>query len=275
MRRGLLAVAVTSALWSAGCIGMDNIGGSAFRETVDVSRPLEENGELSIENVNGSVRVASWDEPQVRIEAVKAAGTREALERIHVRVEGEGDRVRVKTELPRGPWFGRGGKVDYTVTAPRGARLRVENVNGRVEIRRMDGAVRASTVNGSLEANEIGGAIDASTVNGTVEVGVVRVDPSGSSSLKTTNGSVRLRLPADAAVEIEGSTVNGSAHCDFDLQEGATVTRKRVHGRIGAGGPRFELAAVNGSLHVDRGLSTAARQESPRVPAEAPAPASR
>jgi hypothetical protein len=276
MKRGFLAVcAVAAALSSVGCMGMD-VGGGAFRESVDVSRPLDAAGELSIENTNGTVRVASWDEPRVRIEAEKAAGTRRALDAIEVRVEGEGDRVSVESRHPRGPWFSGRGKVDYTITMPRGARLRVKNVNGRVEIRRVDGAVDASTVNGSLEADDLGGPVEARTVNGSVEVGVARVAASSTSSLRTTNGSVRLRLPSDAAAEIDASTVNGSAHCDFDLQDGARVTRRRVEGRIGSGGARFELGAVNGSLHVDKGFATAVRQTpgASELPAEA-APAAR
>jgi len=250
-----------------------DLGGNAFRETVDETRPLNAAGELTIENVNGTVRVASWDEASVRIEAVKAARSERALERIEVRIEGEGDRVTVRTHHPKGPWMGGGGKVDYNVRMPRGARLSVRNVNGKVEIQRIDGAVSATTVNGSLEADDLGGPVNATSVNGSVNVDVDRVDPTSRNSLRTTNGSVRLTLPANAAAEIEAGTVNGSAHCDFDLQDGGRVTRRRIEGRIGAGGARFELGAVNGSLHVDRGLSSRAARPEPaaeRAPAEAP-----
>ena len=87
---------------------------------------------------------------------------------------------------------------------------------------------------------------------------VARVEPGSRNSLRATNGSVRVRLPRDAAADVEAHTVNGSVECDFELGSGARVSRRNVEGRIGVGGARFELRTVNGSAHVDRGLSTAA-----------------
>jgi hypothetical protein len=58
--------------------------------------------------------------------------------------------------------------------------------------------------------------------------------------------------------------VNGAVHCDFDLAEAHKSSRK-LEGRIGGGGGRFELGTVNGSAHIDRGLSSVAA----RPPAEA------
>ena len=78
--------------------------------------------------------------------------------------------------------------------------------------------------------------------------------PDGSSRLRTTNGSVRLTLPRDANAEIDARTVNGGVGCDFELENGRK-SRRRIEGRIGTGGARFDLAAVNGSVNVDRGLS--------------------
>ncbi len=161
--------------------------------------------------------------------------------------------------------------MDYRVSVPRTARVRVGNVNGPVEIKGVEGALEASTVNGSVHVDGAAGEVEASSVNGGVEVALARVDPTGRSRLKTTNGTVRLTLPRDASADVEARTVNGSVGCDFDLAE-ATRSRRKIEGRIGSGGARFELRTVNGSVHVDRGLSAVAS----KPPAEAvPAPASR
>ena len=82
---------------------------------------------------------------------------------------------------------------------------------------------------------------------------MARVAEDGHNRLGTTNGTVRLTLPRDASANVEAGTVNGSAHCDFDLDEGARVSRRKVEGRIGRGGARFELRTVNGSASIDRG----------------------
>jgi hypothetical protein len=265
MKRGFLAAcSLAASLVLTSCIHGDF--GMRFRATVDETRPLPAHGELSLENTNGTVRLTTWDEPRVRIEAVKHAGSERALEELKVEIVGEGDRVSVRTRYPRGRWMGGAGKVDYRVSVPRGARVRVSNVNGRVEVDGVGGAVKASTVNGSVDVTEAGGEVEASAVNGSVEVAVARVDPSGRSELSTTNGSVRLTLPREASADVEAHTVNGSVGCDFELAD-ERKSRRKLEGRIGSGGARFELGTVNGSAHIDRGLSaTASRPAAEATP---------
>jgi DUF4097 and DUF4098 domain-containing protein YvlB len=106
------------------------------------------------------------------------------------------------------------------------------------------------------------GEVRASAVNGSVEARLASVDPAGRSRLHTTNGSVRLTLPSDASADVEARTVNGSVGCDFEL-EGASKTRRKIEGRIGSGGGRFDLGTVNGSVSIDRGLSARAETKSP------------
>ena len=260
MKRGILAAGVLSAaVGLAGCI--DGGLGHGLRETVDQSRPLSPTGRLSLHNTNGSIHVATWDEPRVRIEATKTAATRRALEQTAVEIEGEGDRVSVRTRQPHGGFFlHRAARVEYDVTVPRGARIELRDVNGRIEIDGVAGPVEVTTVNGTIEARGLGGEIDASTTNGSVEVAMDGLTATGRNRLRTTNGSLRLVLPGDVGAEIEAGTVNGSVSCSFDLAAGARVTRRKVEGRIANGGARFELRSVNGSVHIDRGLASAASQ---------------
>jgi hypothetical protein len=265
MKRGFLAAcSLAAGLVLTGCIG-GNFG-MPFEKTVDETRPLPVNGEFSLENTNGTVKLVTWDEPRVRIEAVKHAASEPALEELRVEIVAEGDRLSVRTRYPRPRWMGGAGKVDYRLSVPRGARVGVSNVNGRVEVDGVGGALKASTVNGSVDVTGAGGAVEASAVNGSVDVAVVRVDPSGRSRLSTTNGSVRLTLPREASADVQAHTVNGSVGCDFDLAD-ERKSRRKLEGRIGSGGARFELGAVNGSAHIDRGLSATARPEAEAIPA--------
>ena len=268
MKRGFLAAcSLAASLILTSCIGGDF--GMPFEKAVDETRPLATNGEFSLENTNGTVKLVAWDEPRVRIEAVKHAASERALEELKVEIVGEGDRLSVRTRHPRARWMGGAGKVDYRVSVPRGARVRVSNVNGRVEVDGVGAAVKASTVNGSVDVSGAGGEVEASAVNGSVDVAVARVDPAGRSQLSTTNGSVRLTLPREASADVEAHTVNGSVGCDFDLAD-ASKSRRKIEGRIGSGGARFELGTVNGSAHIDRGLSaTASRPEAEATPAPA------
>ena len=200
-------MALSAGLLLTGCIG-GNFG-MPFQKTVDESRPLAANGVFELENTNGSVRLTTWDEPRVRIEAVKHAGSERALEELKVEIVGEGDRLSVRTRYPRPHWMGGAGRVDYRVSVPRGARVRVRQRERPRRGRGRRGGLKAETVNGSVDVTDAGGAVEASAVNGSVEVEVARVDPAGRSRLATTNGSVRLTLPRDASAEVEAHTVNG------------------------------------------------------------------
>jgi hypothetical protein len=258
-------VVLSGALSLSGCIHGD-WSGDRVREMVDESRPLAKNGRFSLENTNGRVEVQAWDEARVSIEATKRAGSERALEELKVEIVGEGDEVRVRTRYPRRSWLGGSGRVDYAVRVPRTARVSVENVNGRVEVLDVAAQVEAQTVNGSVEVKDAAGEVEASAVNGSVRVSMARVDASGRSRLRTTNGSVRLTLPADASAEIDAGTVNGGVSCDFEL-EGGRKTRRKLEGRIGTGGARFDLGAVNGSVSIDRGLSARAEARHPAAEA--------
>ncbi len=261
MRRALqLALALSLGIVVNGCIGGDF--GLPFRASVDETRPLAANGALDLSNTNGSVHLVAWDQAKVRVEATKRAASERALEELKVEIEGDGDHVTVRTRYPHPHWLGNAGSVEYRVSVPRGARVRVDTVNGRVEVGGVTGSVHAATVNGSVDLTEVGGPIEASAVNGGVEVDVARVDASASSRISTTNGSVRLTLPRDASADVEAHTVNGSVSCDFDLSD-AHRSRRRLEGRIGSGGARFEIGTVNGSASVDRGLSHPSDLEKP------------
>jgi len=263
----LAACSLAASLVLAGCVG--GALEMPFEKTVDETRPLAANGEFSLENTNGTVRLVTWDESRVRIEAVEHAASERALEELKVEITGEGDHLAVRTRHPRPHWMGGAGKVDYRVSVPRGARVRVSTVNGRVEADGVAAALKASTVNGSVDVTGAGGEVQASAVNGSVDVVIARVDPSGRSEITTTNGSVRLTLPRDTSADVEAHTVNGSVGCDFDLAN-ESKSRRKIEGRIGSGGARFELGTVNGSAHIDRGLSaTASRPEAEAKPTPA------
>jgi Putative adhesin len=264
MRRGVLSLAVVSSLALGGCVGGD--WALNARATVSESRPLAKDGRFVLENTNGRVEITGWDEAKVSIEATKRAANKWELEKLQVEITGEGDSLSVRTRYPRPSLLGR---VDYVVRVPRGVRVKAENVNGRVEIEGVVGEIGASTVNGSVEVNGAAGAVDASVVNGSVTVVLARVDPAGHSQLRTTNGSVRLTLPADANADVDAGTVNGGVRCDFDLADESRA-RRHLGGRIGAGGGHFELRAVNGSVDIDRGL---AARSAAKQPAEAAASA--
>jgi DUF4097 and DUF4098 domain-containing protein YvlB len=247
------AVAFCGSLALAGCV--DGSGFPAVHETVVETRALDPGGVFTLENVNGRVTVTTWSEPRVKIEAEKAASSEARLRELRVEIDGEGHRVDVRTRMPGGTWiFGGGGsRVQYRITLPEGAQVRVGTVNGGVEVTGVAGELRASTTNGSVEVTDAAGVVEASTVNGGIRARYRVVDPESRHSFSTTNGSINVSVGQGAGGRVEASTVNGSIENDVPLESTSRATRRRLEGRLGKGSGSLHLNTINGSIHLRKG----------------------
>ena len=86
--------------------------------------------------------------------------------------------------------------------------------------------------------------------NGSISSKLDRFEDDDRIYLKTTNGSIKLRLPEDAKADVEASTVNGSIHTDFALTVRGKILKRKLNGRINGGGGRVKLSTVNGSISI-------------------------
>lgn len=121
------------------------------------------------------------------------------------------------------------------------------------------GAVRVVTHDKDVNLSRIYG--DSFVQDST---GDISVAPAGPFGVEATNrkGGVELILPPNAAGTVDGRTRNGDILSDYPLAISGDED-KTVTGRIGAGGPKLVLSAVNGDLRIRKG---------PPVPPQAPAP---
>jgi DUF4097 and DUF4098 domain-containing protein YvlB len=258
------SVAITLSNPQTGSLSELQTKGTELTEEFHQSYPLSATGRVSIQNVNGDVHIAVWDQNEVKVDAVKRAYQRERLDEAKIDVVNTADSVRIKTEYPdrnqtftdEGPRrYNNPATVDYTLTIPRKAHLdSAELVNGSLEIEGAEGDVKAASVNGQLKARGLVGEVKLSTVNGGVEATMTRLDDSKAVSLNSVNGGIVLILPANVGAQIKASTVHGGITNDFGLtvNDGQYVGHD-LSGQIGSGGPRIRLSNVNGSIAVKRG----------------------
>ncbi|HQF38626.1 MAG TPA: hypothetical protein PK322_05855, partial [Opitutaceae bacterium] len=220
-------------------------GRAAVTATVTETRPLAVTGEVVVENVNGPITIETWDKPEVRLEAVKSAGSQADLDALELRIDSSERRFSVKTVYldKDGSWlkkFTNTGEVRYTLTVPHTATLRqLETVNGGITVANAHGRVTAKTVNGRVEARGLRHEVELSAVNGAVLAEFDAVADKQDIVLNGVNGLVELRLPAGAGAQLEASTVNGAIENDFGL---AATTRgwvgRTLEGTIGDGAAR-------------------------------------
>jgi len=237
------------ALLLSGCdIGEWELSSHApFEKTV----ALDPMGAFALENVNGNVTVEPWDRSSVQIEGEKSASNERTLEEIRIEVSGEGDRVQVKTRMPRRGFFSGGsGKVDYHIRLPVQARLELQTVNGGIDTGGMQGRIRASTVNGSIKVTDAGGEVNLTTVNGNIEARYSKLPGEARHGFTTVNGSVTLWLPDVVDAEFDARAVNGSINTDFPLEVSGKPGNSSLKGRIGEGRSSFRIKTVNGGVKV-------------------------
>jgi DUF4097 and DUF4098 domain-containing protein YvlB len=250
-RLAAAALAAAAVTLTACDIGDVVAMGPEARQQATVTRRLDPQGTLTVENTNGAVIVETWSEASVSIETEKV-GPEGTLDDMRVDIDGEGNRVDVRTRYDDPGWGRRHGRVEYRIKVPEGARVEVETTNGAVRVSGTGGALRAETTNGSIEIADAGGSVEAATTNGSIRATFRRSPRSGEQRFNTTNGAISVTLPDDASGEFEASTVNGGISSDFPLQVSGRIGGRRLRGRLGEGAARFELRTVNGGIRIGR-----------------------
>jgi DUF4097 and DUF4098 domain-containing protein YvlB len=243
---GLLAI----ALHANSVLAKDKV-----EEQFHHSYPLNSDGQLRLDNVNGKVHIATWDRQEVQVDAVKRADNQKDLAAIKIEIDAKPTKITIHTKHPNsksGLWRNsNSNSVDFDIRVPASVHLaKVENVNGTIEITGVHGPVQASTVNGTLNARGLAGDAKFETVNGAVMAAFDRVDGVKSISLAAVNGKVELTLPANANADVKAESVNGHIQADKLTVKKNWPIGSELHGTLGQGGTRVKAETVNGSIRV-------------------------
>lgn len=179
--------------------------------------------------------------------------------------------------------LGRNVSISYEILVPADANVRSRSGSGRQRIDSLTGRVDAETGSGSIRLGRIGGAVAASTGSGSIEVlgagglaartgsgsiqaegvvGGVRAQtgsgrvtiagtPTDDWTVRTGSGGIDLRLPADAAFELDARTGSGGITTSHPLELRGAAARNHLQGRVRGGGHRIEVSAGSGSIRLD------------------------
>jgi len=235
----------------------------AETKTIDRTLPLSPTGTVALEAHNGSIEVRTWDRPEVEVHVrIDWAGVSASSYRFRattVDVDGSADRVSIRWNSPDRYGWGLwslfedgwvGPDVRYTVTAPRNARLEIQNHNAETDIRDVNAAVRIGTHNGTVRVANLTGPLDLGMHNGWARVDFASF--SRDSRIVTHNGSVELALPAASKFSFSARGHHVRVDSDFPLARQASYFDPRwgSSGSINGGGPNLEVVTNNGSVHL-------------------------
>lgn len=151
-------------------------------------------------------------------------------------------RVRLRLEVPNA--------TSLEVWGSNGGRVVVRNVSGQITIENSNAGVTLEGVSGSA-------VVHAS--NGSIVGEFLSVTPDVPMSFATSNGVIDLTFPADLRADVVMETDNAGFTSDFviepaDADRGRPLPpdRRRVTGRINAGGPLFRFQTENAAIVLRR-----------------------
>jgi DUF4097 and DUF4098 domain-containing protein YvlB len=254
-RSGFVLSACALFIFTVAAQASDHRG--AFTEEFHQTYALTSDGRVELDNINGAVHISTWDQNEVKVDAVKYADSKERLEQARIDIDSGKDHLSIRTKYPDHDLTFNWGShnnpasVEYTLTVPRTARLdEIKLINGSLDVTGVTGEVHASCINGRLEAHNLSGRADLSTINGHLDAKFDQLRGS-SLELKSVNGSVELTIPSDSKAEIEASTVSGGIDNDFGLHVNHhSFVGHDLRGELGNGGPRIKLSNVNGRIEI-------------------------
>lgn len=199
--------------------------------------------EVSISNVNGSIRVEATDDKGVSVEMTQE-GSEEVRARTPVEVKQDGDEVSVS--LSCGSMKKRRHACEdpapthFVVKVPRDAELDLSAVNASVKVSGVRGEQEVTSVNGEISLEGSRSKLDITSVAGAV---FLRPEALARTEVSTVSGAVKLQLPRGAGAQVEFSSVSGRLN-------GSDASLGSVERRYGNGEHPVEVSTVSGSLDI-------------------------
>ena len=147
-------------------------GGLAAGQTKEVHKtlPLAADGRVWVDTYKGSVRVTTWDRPEVQVD-VRIEEDRGPfagpVAYADARIEARGGGVEIESTFNR--WktpFGIGGSMPffhYTIRMPRGARLRIDDYKSESDVQGLAADLEVKTYKGRVRVLGLEGALRAET----------------------------------------------------------------------------------------------------------------
>jgi len=229
-----------------GAVALRGLGGAAEAETTFGSVTVTgQHGPATVHSANGSVTLE-------QIEGAAQAQT--SFGGITVRAvqgdvaahssNGSVEVAKVKGSVQAGTTFG-----SLTVREV-GGEVKANNANGPIRVEQARGRVAARTTFGTVSVREGEGEAEIESSNGSITYAPAKGN-AHPFNLKTTFGTVEVRLPASAAGRIHATTSFGSITVD-GARRPLSVTGEKGDRQIvlTETGRESRIASANGSIHV-------------------------
>ena len=237
-------------------------------DRVERDLALDPGGRLVVETDGASITVTGGSHSGAHV--VITARDEKYLDRYKLTFEEspEGLRVVVRRRGGMSSWFGWSGHgLEIEVEVPSetdidldtsGGGIRIRDIEGNVNVHTSGGGIRIADVRGDVRAETSGGGVRVENVTGSIDAnssgGPIEASfapgAEARGRLSTSGGGVKVWLDRGANVEIDASTSGGSVRCDLPITMQGRMSKSRLRGTIGAGGPILTLRSSGGSIRI-------------------------
>ena len=161
--------------------------------------------------------------------------------------------------------------TDLEIHMPRSAKVDVRSEDGSIVARGLQGELDFSSGDGRLQLDDVDGSLHARTSDGSVRVsgrfdvvdlhssdGRVELEARPGSQLRqswqlrTSDGSVELRIPADLAADIELHTGDGHITTNIPIAVQGSFDKDNIRGKMNGGGNLLSVHTSDGSITLDK-----------------------
>ncbi len=248
----MVLTAILVALLAAPLVSQADTETGSFSRTLKVSGPVN----LDLRSPYGNITVRTGSGSEVRISAKIRAKSKwrhkySAEEKVRMieqnpPIEQTGNRIRIgyidDEDVEKDV------RIHYELVVPAETELRIRTGYGDVTV---EGIRRPATIKsgyGDVELSRPTGAVTVTTGYGNIRI---EGNPTGDWRLKTGYGKVRLRLPSDAAFELNASTGYGSVYTDHPMMVQGNFRKNRIRGTVRGGGPEIRVRTGYGSIRLE------------------------
>ncbi len=142
--------------------------------------------------------------------------------------------------------------VTYEVFVPQQTDIDAKAHNGGIRIQDVKGRITFAALNGGTHLSRLAGEVSGHTTNGglTIELMGASWDGKGM-DVGTTNGGVKMSVPANYSAHVETATVNGGIHVDFPVTVKGKLSKEMAFD-LGSGGPTIRAVTTNGGVKITK-----------------------
>ena len=227
---------------------------------------------MLVDNISGYIHVNGYAGKEIQVKVQKHIGAdsnegiQEAKRDVKLDMSQLGNFVRLYVDGPfrsnngvnyRGDdYYGYRVIFDYDIQVPFATELILKTINsGEIEVRKTTGDFDINGLNGGLDMEEVSGSGSVRTLNGPVKVSFSK-NPTKNTEFRTLNGKMDIYFQPVLDADLNFHTVNGGVYTDFDITtrpmkpaSGDNVNgkfvyrsdRRSMEARAGKGGPELTL----------------------------------